>query len=157
MSDHGRYRIGIDVGGTFTDFVMAETQGARLIVHKEASVPDDAARPTARGVTALTFDMGRTRSDVSQVIGGLPEIAQNSMVGDYPLMLPVVGVSAVGGRRSAVGADVFTRRCIGPDPAFALRPPWGGAQTSTVAPAASDRETPSNAETPLSTSSIATG
>jgi len=101
MSDHGRYRIGIDVGGTFTDFVMAETQGARLIVHKEASVPDDAARPTARGVTALTFDMGRTRSDVSQVIGGLPEIAQNSMVGDYPLMLPVVGVSAVGGRRSA--------------------------------------------------------
>lgn len=70
MSDHRRYRIGIDVGGTFTDFVMAETEGARLIFHKEASVPDDPARAIARGVTALMQREGAAPPQIEVITHG---------------------------------------------------------------------------------------
>lgn len=48
-----RYRIGIDVGGTFTDFVMAEQLSQRLVFHKEPSVPSDPALAISRGIAAL--------------------------------------------------------------------------------------------------------
>ncbi len=48
-----RYRIGIDVGGTFSDFVMAEQVSQRLIFHKEPSVPADPALAISRGIGAL--------------------------------------------------------------------------------------------------------
>ncbi|MEE2802890.1 MAG: hydantoinase/oxoprolinase N-terminal domain-containing protein, partial [Pseudomonadota bacterium] len=34
-------RLGIDVGGTFTDFVLADPGSNQLITHKEPSTPDD--------------------------------------------------------------------------------------------------------------------
>ena len=44
----------------------------------------------------LTFDMGGTSTDVATIADGELEFARTSMVGDYPLMLPVVAVSAIG-------------------------------------------------------------
>ncbi|MGO4287592.1 hydantoinase/oxoprolinase N-terminal domain-containing protein, partial [Bosea sp. TAB14] len=35
------YRIGVDVGGTFTDFVMVDTEGGPTAFHKVPSTPDD--------------------------------------------------------------------------------------------------------------------
>ena len=34
-------RLGIDVGGTFTDFVLADPELKKWITHKESSTPDD--------------------------------------------------------------------------------------------------------------------
>jgi len=50
--------IGIDVGGTFTDFVLSE--GDRLIVVKRPSTPDDPARAVLQGLAALD-PMGAAR------------------------------------------------------------------------------------------------
>ncbi|MBO9405754.1 MAG: hydantoinase/oxoprolinase family protein, partial [Thermomicrobium sp.] len=44
-------RVGVDTGGTFTDFVVPEGTGFRL--HKEPSTPDDPARAIVRGLERL--------------------------------------------------------------------------------------------------------
>ncbi|RMH60954.1 MAG: hydantoinase/oxoprolinase family protein [Zetaproteobacteria bacterium] len=43
--------LGVDTGGTFTDFVLADASGLRF--HKELSTPDDPFRAIARGIRAL--------------------------------------------------------------------------------------------------------
>ncbi len=48
-----RYRVGVDVGGTFTDFVLSERATGRLAYHKEPSVPADPSRAVTRGMQAL--------------------------------------------------------------------------------------------------------
>ena len=37
------YRIGIDIGGTFTDFALIEVEKT-LILHKNLSTPEDRSR-----------------------------------------------------------------------------------------------------------------
>ena len=53
-----RYRIGIDVGGTFTDFILADMTGGRLILHKEPSVPGDPSLAVERGTKVLLATHG---------------------------------------------------------------------------------------------------
>lgn len=43
--------VGVDTGGTFTDFVVLD--GERVVVHKELSTPDDPVRAILRGLAAL--------------------------------------------------------------------------------------------------------
>lgn len=43
--------VGVDTGGTFTDFVVLD--GERIVVHKELSTPDDPTRAILRGLEAL--------------------------------------------------------------------------------------------------------
>jgi N-methylhydantoinase A len=58
MSGAARYRLGVDVGGTHTDFVLLDTQTGELLVEKVASTPknpalgvlDGLARLIARGI-----------------------------------------------------------------------------------------------------------
>lgn len=48
-------RIGIDTGGTFTDFVRLDEHG--IAVHKLRSTPDDPSRAILAGIAALTDDV----------------------------------------------------------------------------------------------------
>ena len=50
------YRVGIDVGGTFTDFLVLGDDGPRL-VHKTSSTPGD---PSLGLVTGLEEIAGRS-------------------------------------------------------------------------------------------------
>ncbi len=43
------YRIGIDVGGTFTDFVAVPDDGSPILRHKVSSTPDEPARAVGLG------------------------------------------------------------------------------------------------------------
>ena len=36
-----RYRLGFDIGGTFTDFVMVDTVEGRIHLHKCLTTPED--------------------------------------------------------------------------------------------------------------------
>jgi N-methylhydantoinase A len=62
------YRIGFDVGGTFTDFTL-EGEG-RLAHLKVASTPDDPARAIAEGLTRLLAENGMAASAVTFVAHG---------------------------------------------------------------------------------------
>ncbi|MFD5746307.1 hydantoinase/oxoprolinase family protein [Streptomyces sp. NPDC127033] len=66
-----RARVGIDVGGTFTDFVLAVPgdRGA-LLHHKEPSTPGDPARAVADGLTAVLDRAGLHPGDLAAVTHG---------------------------------------------------------------------------------------
>lgn len=65
-----RYRIGIDVGGTFTDFILADMAGGGLVLHKEPSVPGDPSLAVERGIAALVEGRGLSPQDVELVVHG---------------------------------------------------------------------------------------
>jgi N-methylhydantoinase A len=82
--------------------VMSAEEARRLPIHTLLSGP-------AAGVTAaqtlggylgldpiLTLDMGGTSTDVSLIDQGRPLITGQAEVGDFPLLMPVTGVEAMG-------------------------------------------------------------
>ena len=58
-------RIGVDVGGTFTDLVAHDTVSGRRYHHKQSSTPKDPARAILDGTSALLSMAGCTAQDVS--------------------------------------------------------------------------------------------
>ena len=78
-SGPARYRIGIDVGGTFTDFVMADLQAGGLVFHKEPSIPSDPSQAVAHGVAALLERVGARASDIALIAHGTT-LALNAVI-----------------------------------------------------------------------------
>jgi len=50
----GRYRIGFDIGGTFTDFIPARSGQGR---DQPAQMPDHAARPVGRARSRVLAEL----------------------------------------------------------------------------------------------------
>ena len=61
--------IGVDVGGTFTDLVYADTDAGRTAVHKVSTTPDDPARGVVEGLMALCDKYGIPRETIDVVPG----------------------------------------------------------------------------------------
>jgi len=51
-------RIGIDIGGTFTDLIACGGDGQVLATHKLASTPDDPSRAAMQGAEELLRKAG---------------------------------------------------------------------------------------------------
>jgi N-methylhydantoinase A len=64
-----QYRIGVDIGGTFTDIVLYNDCG-ETIVSKVSSTPEDPGLAVVEGVTALVKEHGIAPSDISEVVHG---------------------------------------------------------------------------------------
>ncbi|MBU8543401.1 MULTISPECIES: hydantoinase/oxoprolinase family protein [Roseomonadaceae] len=62
-------RIGIDVGGTFTDFVLSGAPGG-LVFHKEPSTPADPSAAVESGLVAVVAKAGLAMGDVTLVVHG---------------------------------------------------------------------------------------
>ncbi len=45
--------IGVDVGGTFTDVVFADTASNHTAIHKVATTPDDPSEGVMQGISGL--------------------------------------------------------------------------------------------------------
>jgi len=61
-------RVGVDTGGTFTDFVYAAGNG-RSSIFKLASTPDDPARAIAAGLRRIASETGARAADLEIVHG----------------------------------------------------------------------------------------
>lgn len=63
--DGGTYRIGVDVGGTFTDFTVAKP-GGELLLWKEDTTPDDPGRAVMSGLRSVAEQLD---TDLSGLLG----------------------------------------------------------------------------------------
>lgn len=57
------YRLGVDAGGTFTDFVLADDQG-NTHLFKATSTPEDGTRAIADGFAQIAEKLGRPMHDI---------------------------------------------------------------------------------------------
>jgi N-methylhydantoinase A len=62
--------VGVDVGGTFTDLVLADTETGAVTVHKVSTTPEDPSIGVAEGVGDLCDRAGLPRSAVDHVLHG---------------------------------------------------------------------------------------
>ena len=69
-SARNRCRIGIDVGGTFTDFVLANRATGQATRYKEPSVPADPSLSVRRGLPPLIERAGVQPEDVELIVHG---------------------------------------------------------------------------------------
>lgn len=78
MTDGVLYRAGIDIGGTFTDVVLAGDDGS-LVVRKVLSTPGDYGRGIAEGLAAAMADRGATPDKVVKIVHGTT-VATNAIL-----------------------------------------------------------------------------
>ncbi|MDR7550820.1 MAG: hydantoinase B/oxoprolinase family protein [Armatimonadota bacterium] len=60
------YRLGIDVGGTFTDFVLLRDGDWRVWTHKQLTTPDEPTRGIMAGLATLLRRAGLTVDEVAE-------------------------------------------------------------------------------------------
>jgi N-methylhydantoinase A/oxoprolinase/acetone carboxylase beta subunit len=72
-------RLGVDVGGTFTDLIYVDDESGAVIVHKVPTTPDDPSRGTVQGIEELTAQAGEDPSALDQVFHGTT-IATNIVI-----------------------------------------------------------------------------
>ncbi|HYB44036.1 MAG TPA: hydantoinase/oxoprolinase N-terminal domain-containing protein, partial [Candidatus Methylomirabilis sp.] len=72
------FRVGVDIGGTFTDIVFLDS-GGRLHTRKVSSSVDDYARAIIDGLRDVFRDTGITGADVAEVLHGTT-VASNAVL-----------------------------------------------------------------------------
>ena len=72
------YRVGVDIGGTFTDVAFLSDDG-RAFVRKVASTPDDYGRAVLDGLAQGIGELGIEPADVSEVSHGFT-VATNAIL-----------------------------------------------------------------------------
>ncbi|WP_368416290.1 hydantoinase/oxoprolinase N-terminal domain-containing protein, partial [Falsiroseomonas sp.] len=63
-------RIGVDVGGTFTDLVLVDGARGRVLTGKRLTTPDDPGRAILDGIARLLEEAGEQIGAVRQVVHG---------------------------------------------------------------------------------------
>ena len=63
-------RVGVDVGGTFTDLILVDEETGLITVDKVPSTPDDPARGTVEGVRAICARGGVALGELDAILHG---------------------------------------------------------------------------------------
>ena len=71
--------VGVDIGGTFTDFMLYDTESGAVHVHKVPSTPGEPERAMVSGLTELCAAVGLTPADVTGVFHGTT-VATNAVL-----------------------------------------------------------------------------
>ena len=73
------YLIGVDVGGTFTDFTTFDKRTKTLLHFKDRSTPDDPSRAIVEGILHMLEVNGKVPSDISYLAHGTT-VATNALI-----------------------------------------------------------------------------
>ncbi len=65
-----RWRIGFDIGGTFTDFILYDSQERSVRLHKRLTTPHDPSEAALIGLGELVEMAGITLADVGDIVHG---------------------------------------------------------------------------------------
>ena len=72
-------RLGVDVGGTFTDLIYVDDETGTVLVHKLPTTPADPSQGTVAGIRELTDTAGASPDSLDQVFHGTT-IATNIVI-----------------------------------------------------------------------------
>src|SRR5947209_16247807 len=72
-------RVGVDIGGTFTDLIYVDDEAGVIQVHKLPTTPGDPSRGTVEGIQQLTAQAGETPGALDAVFHGTT-IATNIVI-----------------------------------------------------------------------------
>src|SRR5882762_2077610 len=64
------HRVGLDIGGTFTDFVLYDADQRRISLYKCLTTPGDPSVAALEGLGTLTAEAGLTLGDVAEIVHG---------------------------------------------------------------------------------------
>ena len=64
------YRVGVDIGGTFTDFALFAEGSGIVGIHKRLTTPRDPSRAVIEGLQDLLTESGVAFADVQAVVHG---------------------------------------------------------------------------------------
>jgi N-methylhydantoinase A len=109
-----RYRVAIDVGGTFTDFVIQDTQTGRASTNKVLSTSQDQAAGVLTGLTEAVGDLG----DVAALVHG-NTVGLNALLerrGTRVLLITTAGFRDVLRLGRGDRSDIFSLKYHRPQP-----------------------------------------
>ena len=66
----GFYRLGCDIGGTFTDFVLVNDRAGQFYVYKCLTTPADPSDAVEQGIGALLDQIPGRKPDIDEIIHG---------------------------------------------------------------------------------------
>jgi N-methylhydantoinase A len=72
-------RLGVDVGGTFTDLIYVDDESGTVLVHKLPTTPEDPSQGTVQGIRELTGEAGESPAALDGVFHGTT-IATNIVI-----------------------------------------------------------------------------
>ena len=71
MTAHSdRYRVGLDIGGTFTDFVLLDQATGEVRLRKCLTTPEDPSAGALEGLAALLAEAGLKMRDLAALVHG---------------------------------------------------------------------------------------
>ena len=112
------YRVGVDIGGTFTDFALFDARGASMSVHKRLTTPHDPSQAVTEGIDALLKRERVAIADVSDVVHGTT-LVTNAVIerkGAVTGMLATAGFSDILDMGFERRYDLFDLRVKYPPP-----------------------------------------
>jgi N-methylhydantoinase A len=132
MAESAHYRLGCDIGGTFTDFVLLDTRTGRFEVHKVLTTPRDPSEAVEAGVLALGQRVPGCLQGTEHVIHGTTLVI-NAIIertGARTAVLATKGFPDVLEMRREIRYDIYDLHAGFPAP-LVLRP-WRREVTERV-------------------------
>ena len=74
-----RYRLGVDIGGTFTDFALIDDASGKVSVNKALTTPHDPSEVIMKGTKALLDREGLSASQLDVIVQGTT-LATNALI-----------------------------------------------------------------------------
>ena len=117
------YRLGVDIGGTFTDFALLDEDSGQLAVHKQLTTPDDPSRAVLDGIRELLRRQGVGIESITAIVHGTT-LVTNAVIerkGARAGMITTAGFVDALDMREEKRYDLFDLRLVFPEP---LIPRW---------------------------------
>ena len=98
--------MGVDVGGTFTDLIITDSNTQKTDIHKVPTTPDDLSRGVLDGLARVLEDAGRPASSISHFVYATTLVTNLLVEGsDIP-----VGLITTEGFRDILGIGRASRK-----------------------------------------------
>jgi len=110
------YRIGVDIGGTFTDFALYGADGGTMAIHKQLTTPTDPSISVLEGIAAL-LDRNDVAMEQIEAIAHGTTLVTNAVIerrGARTGMLVTAGFMDIPDMRLEQRYDLFDLRLVFP-------------------------------------------